>query len=203
MPVASSFREQCEKWELDEALLEHPGLVLQPPDRQGLWLHGEVAFDVRDPRFPAIADSYEVDVFLPRHGPTRIPLAFETAGRIPKTFHTNPGGTLCLGSEARQKLLLGRKPTLLLFIEKCLIPYLYGYSHKEQFGELPFGELWHGHKGIVQDYVSLFGIKDHDVCIGFGIKSLPAMREMPSRSALKKRLSVLWIAQEASAFTGT
>jgi hypothetical protein len=179
--MPSPFRAQCEKWKLDEALLEHPGLSLRPPDRDGLWLHGRLTLDVRDPRFPEIQDAYEVDIHLPNKFPAELPIAVETGGRIPETFHKNDGGALCLGSEARQKLLLGKRPTLLLFISKCLIPYLYGYSHNEQFGKLPFGALRHGRKGIVQDYMSLFGIKDQDTCI-----ELLALASMRKRNANKK-----------------
>ena len=39
----------------------------------------------------------------------------------------------------------------------CVILYLYGYSHFERYGVMPFGELKHGAEGLREDLASLFG----------------------------------------------
>ena len=57
---------------------------------------------------------------------------------------------------------MGKDSSLLRFVEKCVIPYLYGRSHFEQYATMPFGELEHGAKGIRQDLAELFGTSRAD-----------------------------------------
>jgi len=71
---------------------------------------------------------------------------------------------------------LGEKPTLLTFIRKCVIPFLYGFSYFQKHGVLPFGELAHGLKGIRQDYASLFEVSNER-----------AAEEMVRLASMKKR----------------
>jgi hypothetical protein len=61
-------------------------------------------------------------------------------------------------------LLLADAPTITGFIDKCLIPYLYGYSYFEKHGYLPFGELAHGGHGIIDDYKRLFNVASIEMC---------------------------------------
>jgi hypothetical protein len=42
---------------------------------------------------------------------------------------------------------------------RCVIPYLYGYSHFLKTGKMPFGELDHGELGSLQDLASLLGME--------------------------------------------
>jgi hypothetical protein len=53
-----------------------------------------------------------------------------------------------------------------LFVERCLVPYLYGYSYFERYSNLPFGELSHGGEGVLQDLAELFGVHK-DMVAGF------------------------------------
>ena len=39
------------------------------------------------------------------------------------------------------------------------MPYLYGHSHYEKRGKMPFGELSQGTKGIIEDLAELFGVE--------------------------------------------
>ena len=66
---------------------------------------------------------------------------------------------------ARQHLELIKSPTLPGFIKLCVIPFLYGFSFREKHGQLPFGELDHGMKGIRQDFAEVFGVKDHQAAV--------------------------------------
>ena len=112
-----------------------------------------------------IDDAYEVEITIPPAFPRELPLVKETAGRIPKSFHTNDDGSLCLGSPVRQHLGLTKSPTLPGFVKNCVIPYLYGFSYREKHGRLPFGELDHGMKGIRSDFAELFGVKSHEAAV--------------------------------------
>ena len=84
-------------------------------------------------------------------------LTWETGGRIPPTYHKLDNGALCLGSRVRLRLQTAGSPSVLRFVERCLIPYLYGYSHFSKTGKMPFGELDHGEIGSLQDLASLLG----------------------------------------------
>ena len=53
-------------------------------------------------------------------------------------------------------------PSVLRFVERCLIPYLYGYSHFSATGVMPFDELYHGELGSLQDLTGLLGTKMDD-----------------------------------------
>lgn len=52
------------------------------------------------------------------------------------------------------------EPSFLGYVKNCLIPYLYSFSYKCRYGQLPFGELSHGLIGIREHYLELFHLKD-------------------------------------------
>jgi len=126
--MPESLLELCERWHVDEALRRYPGLSLQPANGSEVRLRGEIEFIARYPEHSEIEDTYDIEIRIPKKFPGQLPTAVEVGGRIPKDFHTNFDKTLCLGSEVRQRLLLGKTPTLRVFLEKCLVPFLYGYS---------------------------------------------------------------------------
>lgn len=114
-----------------------------------------------------IEDLYYVEISIPSNYPVKIPHAREVGGRIPHSFHTNLNGNLCLGAPLKNNRSFARKKTILGFIENCLIPFLFAYSYLGEFGELPFGELAHGHIGIIQCYEEEFQTKDVNLIIDF------------------------------------
>jgi hypothetical protein len=56
---------------------------------------------------------------------------------------------------------------LLSFVERCVVPYLYGYSLVESGGSLPFDELEHGSRGLRDDLADLLSTDDDKALIGF------------------------------------
>lgn len=72
------------------------------------------------------------------------------------------------------RLKMGGSPSLLRFVERCLIPYLYGYSYALKHGAPPFGELAHGEVGSLQDLAGLLDIKD--LGMAFRYCTLAAMK---------------------------
>ena len=131
--------------------------------REGsVWfIEGVLNFSAQYAGLP-IDDNYSILVFLPDNYPDDIPIAFETTGRIPKDFHKlhTPNGALCLGEPIAVIRKFMKEPSLLGYINNCLIPYLYSFSQKSRYGQIPFGELSHGSKGKVQHYLELFDLKD-------------------------------------------
>jgi hypothetical protein len=95
----------------------------------------------------------------PQDFPERMALAWETGGRIPETHHKLDNAALCLGSRIRLRLQTAGSPSVLRFVERCVIPYLYGYSHFSKTGAMPFGELHHGELGSLQELASLLGME--------------------------------------------
>ncbi len=165
--------------EIGLLLRTYPGLRLRPVADDRLKIAGTLTFSASVRRFGEIADSFEIEVCVPEAFPDELPTARETGGRVPRTYHTNPDGTLCLGSPTAQRLHLVERPTVLAFIQNCVIPYFYGFVYFENHGKLPLGELAHGWKGIRQDYADLFGLKAETV----------AVVEMVRLASIKKRVA--------------
>lgn len=151
-------------WGLTTLLAEYPELRVQPQENGALKLSGYFHFNAtyngRD-----ITDSYEIEIEVPDHFPVDLPRVKEVGGRIAEEFHHYPDGTLCLGSPLRLALELGRDADLPKFVERFLLPYLYGFSYRERFGSLPFDELKHGHEGIIQDLERILHVKGEKSCI--------------------------------------
>lgn len=176
--MRSPEKDRFELWKLDDLLLAYPDLSLRPIVNGVVRLAGTLAFSADAKGLERIDDAYEVEITVPSGFPRQLPLVKETAGRIPTNFHSNDDGSLCLGSPVRQHLELTKNPTLPGFVKFCVIPYLYGFSYREKHGQLPFGELDHGMKGIRQDFAELFGVKAHEAAVRMvglaGMKRPPA-----------------------------
>jgi len=163
--MAEHARHRYERWGLREVLREYPGLSLRPKGKGGAVLTGALEFSADYKRHEAITDAYEVEIHIDAAFPRRIPTATETGNRIRGGFHTNDDGTLCLGSPLRLQAAFRRRPTLLGFVENCLIPYLYGYSFLERHDHLPWGDLAHGYAGLIDEYKALLHVDDIEACL--------------------------------------
>jgi len=218
--MRSHIEDQFERWKLDDLLLANPDLSLRPVVNGVMRLKGTLAFSADAKGLERIDDAYEVEIIVPPDFPRELPLVKETAGRIPKDFHTNDDGSLCLGSPARQHLELIKSPTLPGFMKLCAIPFLYGFSFREKHGQLPFGELDHGLKGIRQDFAEVFGVKDHQAAVQMVQlasikKSIANKRPCPCGSGrrlgtchnrrvndLRKQLGPTWFREQYQWLTG-
>ncbi len=159
MLVRRPLRDQYATWGVEELLQSYPGLAIRPHAADGLLVAGEFFFFARRRRVE-ITDSYSIEIVVPDGFPQLLPQVKEVGGRIPADFHHYPDGTLCLGSPIRLYLLIGRYANLSDFARRCLLPYLFGYSYREKYGRLPFGELEHGHAGIMSDLRNLLAVDD-------------------------------------------
>jgi hypothetical protein len=161
------LRRQFEHWCVEELLCKYPGLRLRPVAAGEVIIAGTLLFHAEAPDKERIEDEYEIEIAIPESFPKWIPSVRETEGRIPSDFHKLDDGSLCLGSPTRLLLLLSESPSILAFVERCVIPYLYGYSFYKQYGAMPFGELSHHQEGIREDLASIFGIKGVEVVCDF------------------------------------
>ena len=151
--------ERFRRSEIAELLTRYNGLRLLPATTMTTRIAGPLTFRAQGRNCQAIEDSYEVRIEVPHGFPERMALAWETGGRIPAKYHKLDNAALCLGSRVRLHLQTAGSPSVLRFVERCLIPYLYGYSHYFKTGKMPFGELAHGELGSLQDLASLLGME--------------------------------------------
>lgn len=165
--VPESVAERFRRSEIAELLARYPGLRLVPSGSMTLRVEGTLRFCANGTKTEVIEDGYEVRIEAPKTFPERMALAWETGGRIPSDYHKLTNGALCLGSRVRLRLQMGGSPSLLRFVERCVIPYLYGYSYSVKYGAPPFGELAHGEFGSLQDLAGLLGVEDLDVAFRY------------------------------------
>jgi hypothetical protein len=136
-----------------------PKLSLQK-DEKGHWsVQGLLKFTAEYNGY-RINDEYLIKVDIPDEYPDKIPEVQEIGNRIPQDFHHYQDGSLCLGARLAVKQKFRHKATLAGYVDNCLIPYLYSFSYKSKFGKMPFGELAHGGKGILEYYKDLFKVSD-------------------------------------------
>jgi hypothetical protein len=176
--MTETIADKFELWKIRELLQAYKGLELRPIWNGFVRIEGTLLFSADANGLERINDSYEICLWVPLEFPRRIPFVKETGGRIPKDFHKMTDGSLCLGSPSRQKLALGRDPTLPGFVRLCVIPYFYGFSFREKHKSLPFGDLKHGSQGLRQDFAEIFGIKDGKAAI-----------QMVKLAGMKKRIA--------------
>jgi hypothetical protein len=143
-------------WRLAEALSRQPGLTLVPSRTSEVLVEGELRCHRVGPDDAEIDEHYSVKIEVPRGFPRQLPRVFETRGRVPATFHTNPDKTLCLGSPIAVRLAIEEEPTIGGFIDRVVVPYLFSHAYYERLGRMPFGELDHGAAGLEDDVCRLF-----------------------------------------------
>lgn len=112
-----------------------------------------------------LIDGVTIEFILPIVYPDTHPVARETTG-LTEGFHTNDDGILCLGSPLAVKATFESCPTILGFMERLVIPFFFAFKYWKDHGEVPFGELSHGGKGILEYYLDLFEISAADKVIG-------------------------------------
>jgi hypothetical protein len=153
------------QWHFKELQAKYPGLALVQ-NALGEWsVKGMLKFSATYEEAEIIDDEYEIELTIPQDYPSGIPIALELSGRT-KGFHTNHDGTLCLGAPLAVRIAFNKTPTLLGFVENCLIHFLYSYSYKNLYGDLPFGDLPHGSSGIFKYYQDFFEVTDGSAVLG-------------------------------------
>jgi len=122
---------------------------------------GSLSFEASADKLETIKESFEIELTVPHGFPDTLPQVKETGGRIGADYeHRNPGGTLCLAVPVEQRRVFFEQPTLLGFVNRLVIPYLYGYSFWKKYGRHPFNEAAHGNEGILRHYVDTLSLCD-------------------------------------------
>ena len=101
-------------------------------------------------------ESFDVELIVPHSFPEHLPQTKEIGGRIAIDYdHLFPGGTMCLGVPIEQRRVFLEQPSLLGYVERLVVPYLYGYCYWTKHGIHPFDEAAHGCEGILDHYVDM------------------------------------------------
>ena len=123
-------------------------------------LSGTLDFKASADGLETITASFEIELSIPHVFPHRLLRAKEIGGRIETGYeHLNPDGTLCLAVPIEQRRVFLEQPTLLGFVDRLLVPYLYGYCFWRKHGYHPFNEAAHGYEGILRHYVDTLSLR--------------------------------------------
>lgn len=179
--MASRSLDRLRQFGLSELFERYPDFSIIPSNVRELALAGTVDFRTNHPACGEFTEAFSIEIHVPFSFPGRIPRVFEVGGRIESAFHHIGEQELCLGAELRLLLLTRQHPTLLGFIDQCVLPYLIGYSVYKRTGRMPFSELEHGARGLLDDYRDLLGVEDDSICI-----ALLAMLRLKKRIANRK-----------------
>ena len=150
------------------------GMRIGPITGDGISIAGTLNFEASYDGHPTIHGTYSIRILVPLKFPRDLPKTFETGQLIPRDghHHINPDDSLCLGSRLRLHWMIAKVPTIIGYVDYCVIPYLYGVGHKMNYGTFPFGELTHGSEGERADVARMLGIStDSDIagvftCLG-------------------------------------
>lgn len=147
---------------LEDFLSQNPSMRLDTLCDDSFTIEGEYRIHAAMDGAQEIERTFSLRISVSRNFPREVPRVSETRGEIPETcdHHINHDGSFCLGSEIKVKSILSEGPDLLAFSDRILTPFLYSVSHKILFDFFPYGELAHGEKGLVDDYQTIFKVRD-------------------------------------------
>ena len=148
-------------------LERYPEFARRPAAGRGVRYVGYFERTLTADDLPDLPDAFHLEIEVSPGHPRVVPRAFETAGRIPRSYHKLVGNAFCLSSRLRLAIAVHRTPDLCAFFERFVVPYLYRYAHLEKFGTEPWPDLPHEEAGLLKDYIRLFGAPSPAHAIAF------------------------------------
>ena len=144
---------------IDRFLNKQQFMSICPYINEYICIQGQYQFYAKTEEYGEIRDKYSLKILIPVDFPEHAPKVWEINGVITKELaqgHMFVDENLCLGSPFSISSFIHEYPDLEVYCQKFLIPYLYAISYKrEHGGELIFGELEHGLRGIADDFLNL------------------------------------------------
>lgn len=154
--VTADFHEQ-----LAELTSVHRQLTNITERQHEIVVSGSLPFEAFADGLETIRGSFDIELTIPRSFPESLPRVRETGRQIESSYpHLNPDGTLCLALPVEQRRVLREQPTFLEFVNRLVIPFLYGYSYWKKHGQHPFGEQDHGDAGVLRYYLDTLQLRD-------------------------------------------
>ena len=147
--------------QITELIDVHKGLTNVVEHDEEIVVSGMLPFEASVDSLETITDSFGIKVNIPNDFPNALPRVTETGGRITADYeHRFTDDTLCLAVPIEQRRVFFEQPTLRGFVNRLVIPYLYGYCFWEKHGYHPFDEAAHGCEGIVRHYIDTLDLRD-------------------------------------------
>ena len=139
----------------------HTGLTQVLTDGNDTILKGTLCFEASANGHDSMTECFDVEILIPEKYPENLPRVREIGGKIDADYdHFDESRTLCLAVPIEERRVFLEEPSLLGFVNRLTVPYLYGYCHWKTYGVHPFGESEHGPEGIVRHYMDLLGLTD-------------------------------------------
>ena len=146
--------------QMDGLQHRHRDLELVLDSGGTFWVRGPVRFSDRLSQ-NLTKGEYEIELEISNVYPDAPPLVRETSGQVGAGFHRmSSTGLLCLGAPVEVKRVWAEDRSLLGFVDRLVVPYLFSYSYYKEHGSMPFGELAHEPPGLLDYYNEVFGATD-------------------------------------------
>ena len=156
-----------ESFGLEDFLASHLRIRIVEIDSDKVELAGEYHLKAQLAGSQLVDRTYQIRFVCPRDYPRELPKVFDEEGFLPwsEEYHTYSDGSFCLGSELKLKSILRDDHSFTAFFQKIVDPFLYGVTHRLEFGNFPNGELAHGEQGLIDDYGEMFSLTGKDAVL--------------------------------------
>ena len=147
--------------QINELTKVHQGLTNVVEHSAKTLVSGALPFEASVEGLETITELFAIELNIPKNFPESLPLVWETDGRIDANYeHRLTNDALCLAVPNEQHRIFFEQPTLLGFVNRLVIPFLYGYCFWKKHGYHPFDEAAHGNEGILRHYIDSLGLRD-------------------------------------------
>lgn len=147
--------------QVDELLSKHRGLAVISETDTEVIVAGKLPFEASADGLETITGSFDIEIRIPNDYPKQLPQAKELGNQIDSDYeHRYTDGTLCLAVPIEERRVFAQQPTLLGFVDRLIVPYLYGYSFFKMYGYHPFDEAEHGYEGVLRHYMDFLELKN-------------------------------------------
>ncbi|MEX1013877.1 MAG: hypothetical protein WDZ80_01835 [Candidatus Paceibacterota bacterium] len=128
-------------------------------------------------------ESYQLEIKHHPDFPYRFPKVYELSDKIPKIadWHINSDHSFCIDIEPSEIIKCKNGLSLIDFIDKELIPYLFNQTHRKEEGYYTGGEYSHGLRGVYEFYVDRLKTGD-DIRKTLSLLVYIASKPRPNRS---------------------
>lgn len=139
----------------------HKGLISIVENGTETVISGPLSFEACVDELETIIDTFDIEITIPNNFPEKLPQVREIGRRIDIDYdHINSDRSLCLAVPIEERRVFLEQPSLLGFVNRLVIPYLYGYCYWKKYGHYPFGEAEHGEEGILRHYMDTLELTD-------------------------------------------
>jgi len=145
---------------------QYPDLQIKRNSEDGWIVYGTLYYRAINEGH-LIKDKFEIRIEIPPDYPKSTPVVYDEDGRTKGYPHTQNDGKLCLAEPVKEWMIFTENPTLLYYVQKLVIPYLYRFRFIEAHnGEKPWGERSHGGVGIIEHYEEYFNVTGKEKVLG-------------------------------------